>query len=189
MSGGAPGWRRLAVFTFMTGLAAFAIKNVLAYRDVMADRLTRAQRLAALSADTDTERVARHNFYALLGKLGNMPALHEGGRFGVFVTDSEFFKGAYIDRPVDTTLTACAIQPFSIPAFTGMPLLSGLLSRDNGCHYDSYGYQYLPHDEMLSSEALAQPCVLARRRGMRQVVVIDRHDVDFAARRIDCDEH
>ncbi|BCF98100.1 hypothetical protein PPGU19_026690 [Paraburkholderia sp. PGU19] len=169
------------------------LNNVLSYRLVLQQRAHQAEDLAASLAaggehDENTDAALRYNFYSLLKTLGKDPALHHGDS-GVFVADAAFFDGAYIDKPSDTVLERCAIQPFSIPALTGMPLVSALRIRQNGCKYDSYAYQYLSAHEPIDATILSRPCALARLRGMRNVVVINRIDTSFTASRLDCANH
>jgi hypothetical protein len=177
----------------LCGAAAAMLDNVVNYRQILQQREGEADAVAASlpglkKQGANTDALLRLNFYTLLERLGRDPALHHGDT-GVFVADPAFFQGAYIDRPADTVLDRCAIQPFSIPALTGMPLVAGLRERQNGCKYESYAYQYLPPREFSDPAILSQPCALAQMRGLQYVVVIDRKNTDFTTMRLDCARH
>lgn len=167
------------------------LNNVLSYRLILQQREQQAEGLAASLAvptehDESANEILRHKLYTLLEMLGKDPSLHHGDT-GVFVADPAFFDGTYIEKSPDAVLERCAVQPFSIPALTGMPLIAALRARQNSCKYDSYGYQYLPRHESIDAMVLSQPCALARLRGLRNVVVIDRKNTIFTAARIDCE--
>lgn len=190
---------RAAIWKCLIGLAVVcaagsALNNVLSYRLLLQQREGQADAIAASFEDHkgqgegeggNADVLVRHNLYALLERLGQEPSLHRGDT-GVYVADPAFFEGAYIDRPSDTVLERCAIQPFSIPALTGMPLVAGLLARHDGCKYQSYAYQYLPPREIVDAAMLTQPCALAQLRGLHKVVVIERRNTNFTASRLDC---
>jgi hypothetical protein len=188
---------RVAIWKGLIGLATVcaagsALNNVLSYRLLLQQRESQADGIAASFEDRkgqgeggNTDILVRHNLYALLERLGRDPSLHRGDT-GVYVADPAFFEGAYIDRPSDTILDRCAIQPFSIPALTGMPLVAGLRARHNGCKYESYAYQYLPPREIAEAAILTKPCALAQLRGLQKVVVIERTNTNFTASRLDC---
>ncbi|MFM0488849.1 hypothetical protein [Paraburkholderia graminis] len=187
-----------AILKGFVGLALFSataaiLNNVLSYRLILQQRQQQAEDVAVSLAtpgkhDESTNEMLRHNFYALLEALGNDPSLHHGDT-GVFVTDPAFFDGAYIEKSPDAVLDRCAVQPFTIPAMTGMPLVAGLRARQNACKYDSYAYQYLPGRKSIDPAVLSQPCALTRLRGLRKVVVIDRKDMTFTTTRLDCEKH
>jgi hypothetical protein len=173
---------------------AAALHNVLNYREIFQqsekEAATDAEWLNGATKDTGPMAAlsVRVNLYRLLEALGKDESLQHGDT-AVFVSDAEFFDGAYIDKPIDTILERCAIQPFSVPALTGMPLISALRARRNGCKYDSYGYQYLPMDTSTRVSELSQPCALAQLRGIKNVVVIKRKDQDFSAMKVVCGNH
>jgi len=186
-------WRSLVGLTVVCA-AGSVLNNVLSYRLLLQKQENQADVIAASFEDRkaqgegeggNADMQVRRNFYALLEGLGRDPTLHRGDT-GVYVADPAFFEGAYIDRPSDTVLDRCAIQPFSIPALTGMPLVAGLFARHDGCKYESYAYQYLPHREIADAAILSKPCALAELRGLRKVVVIERKDRNFTASRLDC---
>ncbi|WP_186307977.1 hypothetical protein [Paraburkholderia sp. BCC1884] len=184
------------ILKVLTGLAllcatAAILNNVLSYRMVLQEREKAADGVAASLAalgerNGNADAILRRNFYAVLEMLGKDPSLHHGDT-GVFVADSAFFDGAYIDKSPDAVLERCAVQPFTIPALTGMPLIAALRDRHNNCKYDSYAYQYLPAHEAIAPAGSAQPCTLARLRGLRKVVVIHRVDTTFTAARLNCE--
>lgn len=182
--------RWAAVLVLMGGLATAAGWNLVDYHRVMGKKLEVAQQMATLPMGCDIddkacERTVRHNFYTLLQALKLDPA-YSKQRYAVFVDDPSFFAGAYIDQPYDTLLKPCAIQPFSIPALTGKPLLGALHARDNGCAYNSYGYQYLPNHAPASEADLEDACTLAHDRGFTHVAIIRRQGEGFVAERSDC---
>jgi hypothetical protein len=169
------------------------LNNVQSYHLLLLQQKQQVEGMAVSLAargehNENSDAILRHNFYSLLETLGRDSSLHHGDT-GVFVADAAFFDGTYIDKPVDTLLERCAIQPFSIPALTGMPLVAALRARQTRCTYDSYAYQYLPGHEPIDPTILSQPCALARLRGLRNVVVIDRKNITFTASRLDCANH
>lgn len=189
MSGGGSTVRPLFAFAALAVLSALALRNVCVYRETLAARhdavLASVQEPKSVS-DSAAGNETRREFYALLERLGSLSDLHGKNDIGVFVSDDDFYEGAYIDRPQDTILERCAIQPFTIPAMTGLPLVSGLLVRGGQCRYHSYGYQYLPLRAGESRGMALQPCKLAASRGFRELLVIRREDSHFVSERIDC---
>ena len=186
--------RECLILIIVAWACVAVLQNVLNYREVFLQNEQKAETAAAWlnspnkhvgpMADLDV----RVNFYTLLETLGKDESLHQGDT-GVYVADPDFFDGAYTDKPGDTVLGRCAIQPFAIPALTGMPLIAALRSRENGCKYDSYGYQYLPRDTSITASDIAQPCALASLRGLKKVVVINRHEELFFAKKVNCGSH
>jgi hypothetical protein len=185
---------RAGIVLAMICALAMALNNVRSYHRVFAsrERCAEVAALALAQADASGEQTnnaaVRRRFYTVLQKLESDRSLNRG-ETGIFVDDALFYEGAYIDRPLDTILRSCAIQPFTIPALTGMPLLGALRARHNGCTYDSYGYQYLPRYESIGATELSQPCALARLRGLRKVIVIARQAATFSAKELDCAVH
>lgn len=189
-----PGWRALAVYLVLVSLCLAALNNVITYRAVIGWKWEESSRLAKLlDRHADGEEVSaeardrrlRNELYSLLLSLDDT-SLKSGKRSAVVVADPAFHQGAYIDRPFDTILERCAIQPFAIPALTGMPLLGGLDARNPECRYDSYGYQYLPKHAAAGQSAPRAPCALAGEGAFDSVFVIDRHEAGFTATRVDC---
>jgi hypothetical protein len=185
--------RRGIIGVLLLCATAAVLHNLLSYRVILQQRVPQAESQAVSLTvreehDDNADEALRHNFYALLESLGKDPSLHRGDT-GVYVGDPAFFDGAYINKPSDTILERCAIQPFTIPALTGMPLVAALRARQNGCKYDSYAYQYLPAHESIDPAILSQPCALMRLRGLRNVVVVDRRGTTFTAARLDCANH
>ncbi len=183
------GARRISAMLLLAALAAAAGRNVFEHHMTLLQTRQGMQQLAGNPQECGEDRKecnldVRHNFYTLLEKLGKEPAYHRDRQTGIVIDDPAFFQGAYVDRPFDTILQPCAIQPFSVPALTGMPLLGALRSRDNGCLYDSYGYQYLP--EFPDEHASEDPCALARARGLERVLIIGRKDKNFAVEERSC---
>lgn len=182
--------RTIAALLLLTGLAVAAGDNLVTYHAKLLQQQQLAQQLAGEQECDDEHNTCnldvRHNFYALLGALKRDSAYHGEQRFGVVVMDPDFFKGAYVKRPSDTVLKPCSIQPFSVPALAGLPLLSALRARTDSCQYDSYGYQYLPSDVSANQITLTDPCALARLRGFENVVVIRRQGESFSAERKEC---
>lgn len=182
--------RWAAALLLMGCLATATGWNLVEYHRAMGKKFELAQQTAALPMGCDLddkacERAVRHNFYALLQALKQDPT-YVKQQYAVFVDDPRFFSGAYIDKPFDTLLMPCAIQPFSIPALTGMPLLSALHERGNDCAYNSYGYQYLPNHASASEADLEDACALAHDRGFSHVAIIHRQDERFVAERRNC---
>ena len=190
-------WRNFGVYILTAALCMLAIQNVISYNGKFATKRIHAEstdasiRSAAVPTGVSSPEewrqfTTRLQLYSLLNSLGNDKSLHAATRFGVVVFDSDFYRGRYVDKPLDTTLKACAIQPFSVPALTRMPLLSPFAPESGSCRYESYGYQYLPTRHPMGNDDKANPCELAKVRGFANLVVISKDGDAFVEKRLDC---
>ncbi|MCP3726167.1 hypothetical protein M3I53_24065 [Paraburkholderia sp. CNPSo 3272] len=167
------------------------IHNIQTYRYVLGERQTAYKILATRLRvqgysphDLSENQRLRRDFYSLLEGIGVDGSI-DRKHTAIYIDDDDFYRGRYIDKPQDTILEPCAIQPFSVPAVAGLALLSGLNARSNGCKYTAYGYQYLPQASGGKYE-VSQPCDVADRAGLRFVIVIERKDDDLQEARLDC---
>lgn len=187
-------WRNFCVCVVIAILYALAFKNVIIYSDKFSLKQAAAEssynliKSINISAGVDnyTDSAAVLSFYSLLNSLGNDKTLHSVVRFGIIVFDIDFYRGRYVKKSVDTILQPCAIQPFSVPALTRLPLLSPFASDLRNCIYESYGYQYLPIRYPMASSSNAAACELAKARGFSHVVVIRKNANLFEARPLNC---
>jgi len=188
-------WRSTVVCLLVLLGLALAGANILSYRDKFAAKEAAAKLVGASiqSPPADDDIVdgkaglaERSRLYRFLTDLGREKDLHNGTPYGVVILDPDFYRGVYIDKPTDTVLPACAIQPFVVPALTGMPLLSPFSPESGQCKYESYGYQYLAPRQPMTGDASEAPCKLALARGFSHVVVIKKADHAFQSKRMDC---
>lgn len=190
-------WRNFSVYMLAAVLCMLAIQNVIGYggkfaiKRISAESDGRSIRSAAVATGVDgpeewRQLTTRLQLYSLLNSLGNDKSLHASNRFGVVVLDPDFYRGRYIDKPLDTILKSCAIQPFSVPALTRMPLLSPFAPESENCRYEAYGYQYLPARHPMGSDDKTNPCELAKIRGFAHLVVISKDGDAFVEKRVDC---
>ncbi len=190
-------WRSTAVYVLAIASIALAGANVISYHHKLADKLEEAKRFGSSIqsittsensklSDSQIDLVERARLYKLLNALGRDKNLHDGEKIGVVILDPDFYRGAYISKPHDTLLAPCAMQPFVVPALTGMPLLSPFAPRTEKCRYESYGYQYLAARLPMAEEGIENPCQLALARGFEHVVVVSKENHEFSAMRMDC---
>lgn len=183
----------------MAGLCALAFQNIVKYSSQFTTKKIQAENIDKLLRTTiepndanNSEELnqlkTRQHLYSLFNSLGNEKALHAETRFGVILLDLEFYRGRYTNKPSDSILDACAIQPFSVPALTGLPLLSPFASDLGNCLYKSYGYQYLPKRHPWVKNKNLNPCEQAKSRGFHHVVVIRKNGDAFEENRLDCEK-
>ncbi|PLP96986.1 hypothetical protein [Cupriavidus pauculus] len=170
---------------------ALAGTNVISYHQKFADKMAEAK--SAVTAvrshqtiDDSTNIAERSRLYELLTNLGRDKELHGRTPYGVVILDPDFYRGAYVDKPYDTLLDACAIQPFVVPAITGMPLLSPFAPEQDKCRFESYGYQYLAPRHPMTEDEAEFPCKLASARGFTHIVVIRKENHQFTSERMSC---
>ncbi|WP_146001993.1 hypothetical protein [Cupriavidus pauculus] len=183
-----------AAAILMVSLALAASRNLVDYSQSLFEKKQLAREQADAPSHCESEdgvacnRAERRQLYALLESMGSDRSYHQPEhRTAVFVADDGFRDGVYIDEVRDSRLQRCAIQPFSIPGITGMPLLDGIAARKSGCPFDSYGYQYLPDHGTSSNLGQETPCSMAREHGFAQVAVIQKQDGHFVAEKRSCD--
>ena len=191
-------WKNIWAYFGIALLCLCAFQNIIAYNALFSKKQIhirntfKAEQLIDLPASTDELRVFREHsptfqFYTLLSSIGNDQTLHASVRYGVVVFDIDFYRGRYVNKPSDTMLAACAIQPFSVPALARLPLLSPFGSDLRNCAYESYGYQYLPKRYPIRSTDNVTACRLAIERGFTHVIVIFKNTSSFEERRLNCE--
>ncbi|MDM0122287.1 hypothetical protein [Variovorax arabinosiphilus] len=180
-------------------LCVLAAQNIINYTRQLATKRIQAKNkadsilAAATPKNFDNPQESRRlttrlKFYSLLNSLGNDKTLHSEIRFGIILLDPDFYRGTYTEKFGDSILEACAIQPFSVPALTRLPLLSPFASDSGTCSYESYGYQYLPTRHAAGNDEKSNPCELARARSFTHVVVISRTGDAFMESRLNCEK-
>jgi hypothetical protein len=190
-------WKIRCAYALIATLCVLTFQNLVNYTRQLSSKKTQADAAknpthsAAVAANFDSREEwhqlkIRLQLYSLFNSLGSDKTLHANDNFGVIILDPDFYRGKYTDISHGSILEVCAIQPFSVPALTRLPLLSPFASDSGGCVYESYGYQYLPTRRPAGNYENVDPCELAGARGFTHLVLIDKKHDSFAEIRVNC---